>query len=577
MRFLAVLEQATLMKMKARSRFPVLSNYAVVYSVASLLLGGLLCVLPIADCSAANSIVAWGANNALQCQVPPNLTNTLTVAGGDAHSLALKADRTVAAWGFNLFGQTNVPAGLTNVAAIAAGTEYSLALKGNGTVSVWGSQSNAPAGTSNVLAIAAGWDHCLALKGNGTVVAWGNNSHGQTNVPSGLTNVTAIAAGDANSLALLANGTVVGWGDNSFSKTNPPAGLTNVMAIAAGENHCLALLSDGTLVAWGDNSYGQTNVPAGLSNVVAIAAGAVHSLALKADSTMVAWGDNTYGQTNITSPGAGFTAIASGNYHNLAIQGDGSPVIYFQPANQTVIVSKTASFAVTAGGIPTLGYQWQHDGTNLAGATTSRLAVTNAQLADAGSYAVVVSNLHGSTLSSNAILTALPTPPSITAQPYDTNAFCGDAPSFLVGADGPPPFSYQWTFHGAPVNGGTGAILVLTNVIPAQAGSYSVIVANPYGSITSSVANLSVTIDSSIITSALTASVAQGAAFAYTIAGQHSPNRFAASRLPAGLSVDTNSGVISGTNLENGVFGINLWAYNACTADSKTLVLTISS
>ncbi|PWU13159.1 MAG: hypothetical protein C5B50_19860 [Verrucomicrobia bacterium] len=565
------------MKMRARFRLPVLSNYNVVHAIAPLLLGGMLWIQPAAVCSGANAIVAWGANNALQCQVPSGLTNTLAVAGGDAHSLALRADRGVTAWGFNLFGQTNVPAGLTNVLAIAAGTEFSLALKANGTVSVWGSQSNAPTGTSNVLAIAAGWDHCLALKANGTVVAWGSNAHGQTNVPSGLTNVISIAAGDADSFALLGNGTLVAWGDNSFSKTNVPAGLTNVVAIAAGENHCLALLSDGSLVAWGDNSYGQTNVPPGLSNVVAVAAGAVHCLALKADSTMVAWGDNTYGQTNITQPGAGFSAIACGNYHNLAVQGDGSPVIYFQPANQAVIISKPASFSVIAGGIPTLSYQWQHNGTNIAGATNSALSVLNVQPADAGSYAVVVSNSHGSTTSSNAILTPLPTPPSITAQPQDTNAFCGDAPTFQVTADGPPPFSYQWNFGGAPINGGTDATLVLSNVLPSQAGSYSVVVANPYGSITSSVAHLSVTVDSSIITSDLTASAAQGSAFSYTITGQHSPSRFTASPLPGGLSLNTNTGVISGTNLENGVFGINLVAYNACTSDSKTLVLTISS
>jgi len=43
------------------------------------------------------------------------------IAGGYAHSLALKADGTVVAWGWNDYGQTIVPAEATNVVAIAGG------------------------------------------------------------------------------------------------------------------------------------------------------------------------------------------------------------------------------------------------------------------------------------------------------------------------------------------------------------------------------------------------------------------------------------------------------------------------
>ena len=64
--------------------------------------------------------------------LPPGLTNVVAIAGGDAHSLALKSDGTVVAWGDNFWGQTNVPAGLTNAVAIAAGSDHSIALTAAG-------------------------------------------------------------------------------------------------------------------------------------------------------------------------------------------------------------------------------------------------------------------------------------------------------------------------------------------------------------------------------------------------------------------------------------------------------------
>ena len=115
----------------------------------------LLCLLAAPSAQAGcqpGSVIGWGWNGYGQINAPAGVTNTVAVAAGGYHSLALKADGTVMAWGANAYGQTNVPAGLTNVAAIAAGFE-----------------------------------HNLGLRDDGSVVAWGNNSEGQTNVASGLT------------------------------------------------------------------------------------------------------------------------------------------------------------------------------------------------------------------------------------------------------------------------------------------------------------------------------------------------------------------------------------------------------
>lgn len=96
------------------------------------------------------------------------------------------------------------------------------------------------------------------------------------------------------------------------------------------------------------------------------------------------------------------------------------PVIFSPPANQTVVVGETASFAIVAGGTLPLTYQWSFNGTNLAGETGSSLLLTNVQFANAGTYSVGVSNSAGTT-NVGAILSVNPPPP------------CTPPPSQLVG------------------------------------------------------------------------------------------------------------------------------------------------
>jgi len=88
-----------------------------------------------------------------------------------------------------------------------------------------------------------------------------------------------------------------------------------------------------------------------------------------------------------------------------------APVILAQPTNQTVVVDGTATFTVAADGTPPLNFQWAFNGTNIVGATNSMLTLTNVQFSRAGSYAVLVTNLFGSVLSSNAMLTVNLPPP----------------------------------------------------------------------------------------------------------------------------------------------------------------------
>ena len=82
--------------------------------------------------------------------------------------------------------------------------------------------------------------------------------------------------------------------------------------------------------------------------------------------------------------------------------------------------------------------------------------------------------------------------PVVLTQPRSQTAPPGANPAFQVLVAGDPPLSYRWRFNGAFIPGGTSSSLVLSNVQPADAGVYDVIVSNSAGLATSASASLTV-------------------------------------------------------------------------------------
>lgn len=87
---------------------------------------------------------------------------------------------------------------------------------------------------------------------------------------------------------------------------------------------------------------------------------------------------------------------------------------------------------------------------------------------------------------------------SISSQPQSTNVVQGQDAIFSVVACGTKPFAYQWCFNGAVISGATASSYTRVAVSPLDAGSYSVVVTNPFASLTSSIATLAVTVPLSI-------------------------------------------------------------------------------
>jgi pectate lyase len=86
-----------------------------------------------------------------------------------------------------------------------------------------------------------------------------------------------------------------------------------------------------------------------------------------------------------------------------------------------------------------------------------------------------------------------PSLPEIVAQPADQTVFTGQNAVFTVAAIGSAPLTYQWFFNATNlIPAATASTWTVTNATEVDAGQYSVRVANSPGSVTSSVATLTV-------------------------------------------------------------------------------------
>ena len=88
------------------------------------------------------------------------------------------------------------------------------------------------------------------------------------------------------------------------------------------------------------------------------------------------------------------------------------PTISVEPASQSVSVGQTATFSVAVLGSAPVSYQWQENGTNIAGAQASTYATPPTTSADNGSQiTVIATNAAGEVTSSAATLTVNPASP----------------------------------------------------------------------------------------------------------------------------------------------------------------------
>ena len=144
----------------------------------------------------------------------------------------------------------------------------------------------------------------------------------------------------------------------------------------------------------------------------------------------------------------------------------------------------------------------------------------------------------------------------------------------ITASNNPVSFSSIGLPDGVDLNPVTGVMTgppILNGVFPVTISA-----ANQYGT-GSQVLMLTITSSVPVITSPLTASWTENlSGFSYSIQASDSPTMYGASNLPLGLTINTNTGAITGTTLYGGTFTVPIWAINAWGTGSTNLVLDIS-
>lgn len=166
------------------------------------------------------------------------------------------------------------------------------------------------------------------------------------------------------------------------------------------------------------------------------------------------------------------------------------PSITTQPQSASVAVGASVTLSVAGSG-EQLTYQWYRDETPIGGATSASYTLTAAAADDGAVFRALVINPGGFAVSDPAVLTVVGAP-QITVQPVSQTVAVGDDVIFGVRAFG-GDLQYQWRRDGVAVDGAVGPVLLVNDVSAAEQGvSWSVLISNPRGEVTSASATLAV-------------------------------------------------------------------------------------
>ena len=524
----------------------------------------------------------------------------------------------------------------TGVSSMSLGSSHVALVKADGTLWTMGqndfgklgagaiaSQSEPIQVASGVSSVAAGGSHTAFVTLDGDLWTFGANHSGQlgigsttsSSVPVKVTSgVDQVAAGVGHTVFRKVDGTVWTVGENysgeladgtTVNRTIPLQVATGIARIFAGGSTTMLLSAERELTAAGNNAQGQlgdgtytsrSSLVSVADDVIDVACGYVHTVFVKVDGTAWGMGTNSSGALGALPVSRNFPAPvrlgdqvthvgASGGSRTFLFMEVQPPLILAYSPDQRAEPGASAAFSVIVSSGTAISYQWRKDGVDLSGANGASLTLSGIQASDAGDYSVVVTNLAGSVESDAAHLT-VNTPPSVpaglqAASIGERSATISWTPSVDPQGD-VVSYGYALAVQGAefPADTVTTATTISVNSLSPDT-RYSLRVRSRDSHLTSDYATsvglfatLAIT-EPPEITSALHLDGRFGEPLTYQIAATRSPDSFAASGLPAGLVLNTRTGMITGTPMVGGVYPVVLSATNVAGTGSATLTLSI--
>jgi sugar lactone lactonase YvrE len=166
---------------------------------------------------------------------------------------------------------------------------------------------------------------------------------------------------------------------------------------------------------------------------------------------------------------AGLTVTSAGNLY--VADTDNNTIRQISPAGLVATIAGLAGFSGSTDGVGSAARLFYPDG-----------------VAVDGSGNVYVADTDNHTIREGQVVSA----PQILTQPQSETVTVGTNVTFSVTATGVPAPTYQWNNSGAAISGATASTLTLNNVQTGSAGTYTVVVTNLLGSVTSNPATLTV-------------------------------------------------------------------------------------
>lgn len=507
--------------------------------------------------------VQWGATAGGGNTAPSTITrgaipdgaDIISAAYGQHTGYAVTADGDVYAWGMNASGQVGVGSFVQ--------WEYYSPVKVN--------RGAIPAGVKPTEVI-AGSGHVSVLADNGWVYSWGEPSSGdgtnnwqtepvalaQGQIPVGVT-ITQVAKGNGNAYGLGSDGWIYAWGSNFMgavgdgtgststvaTRTTPvrvnqgavPAGVTFTQ-VAAGSYNAYGVGTDGHVYSWGNNGNGmlgigdtsvpwvmepvlmaQGDIPAGVK-VTRVVSSELHTMLLADDGSTYSWGLNSSGQlgNNSTTTASAPTRVDMTDVPTGVTFTD-------------LAINYRASYAMGTDGRL---YSWGASGSGeapLLGSAASQGALRPALAVSFGVTEVTFDGIPGTDLDASGCPISVVTPPHAHG-PVDVVVNTG-----LIAGTTPTSYQSQTTIPGG-----------FTYVEPP-------VITTP-------------TLPDGLVDQGYTATVATTGAGPITLA-------VTAGELPPGLTLDPNTGLVSGTPTTAGSYTFTVTASNQYGTDTQEYTIVI--
>ena len=255
---------------------------------------------------------------------------------------------------------------------------------------------------------------------------------GENNLSDGATGNGSTISGSATSTLVINNAQAADTGTYSLVASNSAGVVTNSMTLTVSSGNVAPGITGPT-----DQTVVQSNSATFTASVSGLP---LPTLQWQVNGTPILGQTNsllTVSNVQYSQNGYVYLVVASNvagmakNSANLFVLVP--PSISVQPTNLVVTNTQSATFTMTANGVPTPGYQWFFNSNLVSGVTTSNYFIANVSPINMGNYYVIVSNSVGSVTSSVVTLTVDSTmSPTVLVPANGSIGVCYDTPLYVT-------------------------------------------------------------------------------------------------------------------------------------------------